>query len=428
MRRPSRKTILGCGAAIAAMALATTASAQQRTFDIPAQDANKAIPQFAQQAGIQIIAPSSELRGVRTPAVRGTIDARKALAQLLAGTGLAVTVDTGTSVSLKRVGHARPQDAAAAGNAESDGSRAAATSFDESASVVEEVIVRATKRDESIMQVPVSMTAVTAADIDRIGAKNLEDLAKSVPGVVIRNSSEQIDKTYVIRGISSNARSSTVAVYIDDTPITFGTYTPDLKLIDVAQIEFLRGPQGTLFGSSSMGGAIRYTSQEPSFGAMTGMVKAEGGLVHDGGVDYEFQGAVGGPLVADRLAFRASAFARRDGGYIDLVDEDTGKVRKDDVNTVDTYGARAMLKARLGEDFDATLSAIYQQQDADYSGVYFSARGMDVAVPISLSRQADVVDLLHPARLRCGCGLQLLRSARAGPAQLAGPRLRGRQP
>lgn len=98
----SRKFVLGCGAAFAALSLATAAEAQVRSFNVPAQDAVKAIPEFARQAGVQIVAPASQLRGVRTPPVQGQLDARAALRQLIAGTGLEIAGDTGSVITLRR--------------------------------------------------------------------------------------------------------------------------------------------------------------------------------------------------------------------------------------------------------------------------------------------------------------------------------------
>jgi iron complex outermembrane receptor protein len=380
----SFKSTVACGVAASAIFFASAVLAQAKTFDIPSQAAAKSIPEFGRQAGLQITAPVSSLRGVRTPSVRGSLEPEAALALLLRGTGLVVVRNDGRTITLQ----AGPQAMGAAERAP-DESQAA----ESEQTTVEEVIVRATKRDESIMQVPVSMTAVTANDIEKLGAKNLEDLARSVPGVLIKSADEQSDKTFVIRGVSSQSSSATVAVYIDDTPITFGTATPDLKLFDVSQIEILRGPQGTLFGSSSMGGAIRYTSPQPSFAGTTGMVKVEGALLQDGSPDYEIQGMVGGPIIEDRLAFRASAFARHDGGYLELRDEDTGKVLKDDINTVETWGGRAALKLLVTDDIDATLSAIYQKQDSNWLPTFFSARGMDAATPLQPMSRVDRTDI-----------------------------------
>ncbi|MDT9600354.1 TonB-dependent receptor [Sphingosinicella rhizophila] len=243
-----------------------------------------------------------------------------------------------------------------------------------------DIIVTARRREESLMDVPVSISAVTAEEIELRGAKTLEDLARSVPGLVVARGSEQGDKNFAIRGISS---ASTVAVYLDDTPITFGENSPDLKLFDIAQVEVLRGPQGTLFGASSMGGAIRYASPRAHFTAFEGMGRVEGSLLRYGGTSYEGQGVVTGPLVHDRLALRLSGFYRHDAGYNDLRDETNGEIVRRNIDTVDSFGGRAALSARIGERVEGTLSVIYQDEDHDGLPTFFSGRGVTdtIALP-----------------------------------------------
>lgn len=248
------------------------------------------------------------------------------------------------------------------------------------------IIVTARRREESILDVPVSVTAVGASEIELRGAKNLESLTGSVPGLFIgpnRTAGEQGDKSFTIRGIGSGSlQASTVAVYLDDTPITFGESSPDLRLIDVARIEILRGPQGTLFGASSMGGAIKYVSPEADFSAFGGSGKGELSLQRYGGTSYEGQGVVTGPLVPDRLALRLSGFYRHDAGYIDLRDETDGSVVRPNIGQSDAFGGRAALTARLGEQVDATLSVIFQDEQDDGSNIFFSTRGTTPSTPM----------------------------------------------
>jgi outer membrane receptor protein involved in Fe transport len=264
---------------------------------------------------------------------------------------------------------------------------------------LEEVIVTATKRSESIMVVPVSISAVTAEDIDRLGAKNLEDLSRTVPALVVQQQDEQNDKHFSIRGIGSQSDASTVAVYVDDTPVTFGNFSPDLKLFDVERIEVLRGPQGTLFGSSSMGGAVRYVSRQPRFDEYSGDLKVEGGKISGGSESYEAQGAAGGPIVADRHAFRASAFTRRDGGYINLVDENSGAVTRHDINTVDSYGGRFALSGKLTDRVELAFSTILQKQEWDYLPTFFSGRGVTTTIPLAPEQRVDRTNVFHNDRV-----------------------------
>ena len=254
------------------------------------------------------------------------------------------------------------------------------TSADDGA--LDAIIVTATKRVETLLNVPLSISVIDAQSIERKGVKNLEDLAPTVPGLVVLQSDEQSDKSFVIRGISSTSNAGTVALYVDDTPVTFGNNSPDLKLFDFSRVEVLRGPQGTLFGESAMGGSIRYISPEPDFVNTHGYVRAEAGAVHAGDSNYEVQGAIGGPVLSDKVAFRVSGFYRHDGGYIDLVNESTGDTVKSGINFADSYGGRAAFSTRIGDRITATLSVLYQKQEDNDLSDYYTGRG--ISDPISL--------------------------------------------
>ncbi|MBW8296049.1 TonB-dependent receptor [Sphingopyxis sp.] len=252
------------------------------------------------------------------------------------------------------------------------------------------IIVTARKRTETIIDVPISISVMGAEAIERRGAKDMEELARSVPNVVVEQGAEQDSKRFLIRGIgASSGTASTVALYVDDTPITIGTETPDLKLFDVERLEVLRGPQGTLFGSSAMGGAIRYISPQPGFSGVTGSGKVEIGKIDGGGMNYEVQGALGLPLATDTLAFRASAFYRRDGGYVDVVDETTGALVDQNANSTDTFGGRVALRGKIGEVVEATASLLFQQQQRNNLPVYFTGRGVTTTVPLDGFRRTQ---------------------------------------
>ena len=128
-----------------------------------------------------------------------------------------------------------------------------------------------------------------------------------------------------IRGIYSGGGAATTAIYIDDVPVQVrvgivglvGATLP--AVFDLDRVEVLRGPQGTLFGSSAEGGAIRFITPEPSLDEYSGYSRADVGYTDDGAPSYEAGAAFGGPIVADELGFRVSAWHRRDGGYVDHI-------------------------------------------------------------------------------------------------------------
>ncbi|WP_129780933.1 TonB-dependent receptor [Peristeroidobacter soli] len=264
---------------------------------------------------------------------------------------------------------------------------------DDSRGTVEEIVVTAQKRSESILTVPLSITAITADTLERKGVRNVEELSLTVPGMAVQATTENSPKFYSLRGIGPDgATAATVAVYVDDTPITVGNNSPDLKIFDVSRIEVLRGPQGTLFGSSAMGGAIRYVTPDPDFEVFSGRALAETSTTAHGDINYETQLSLSGPL-SDNLAFRAAGFYSHDGGYIDIVDDATGAVREKDANSRESFGGRLALATRFGEAVTGTLSVIYQdsQDDAQsFMGVFRTFA--DVNTPLARYQRTERAD------------------------------------
>jgi iron complex outermembrane recepter protein len=192
---------------------------------------------------------------------------------------------------------------------------------------LEEIIVTAQKREENISRVPISIAAFNQADLDARDIKSVGDIAKVSPGVDFRPVGYR--NWIAIRGISLNAGggvaatgADTTALYVDDAPIQarYGTaaVANAVPLVfDVDHIEVLRGPQGTVFGASAEGGAIRIISHAPSLTEYSGFARAEGSQIGGGGFNSEMGVAYGGPIVQDKLAFRVSAWASHDGGFVD---------------------------------------------------------------------------------------------------------------
>jgi iron complex outermembrane recepter protein len=184
-----------------------------------------------------------------------------------------------------------------------------------------EVTVTAQRREESLSKVPVSVTALTAADIDSKGIKDISDVVRFTPGMSVDNSGTN---NISIRGISSSGGAGTTGIYIDDTPIQIRAlaFNPDEalpKAFDVDRIEVLRGPQGTLFGAGSEGGTVRYITTQPSLTKTTVYSRNEVSYTQGGDPSFESGVAVGGPLVEGTLGARATVWYRRDGGWIDRV-------------------------------------------------------------------------------------------------------------
>ena len=229
---------------------------------------------------------------------------------------------------------------------------------------IEEIIVTATKRDASIQDIPFSINAQTEKDIQRSGAVTLEDLSRNVAGLTIQNLGPGQSQVSV-RGVSAGqvvrdqpGVKEQVGVYLDESVISLSLFTPDIDLFDLNRVETLRGPQGTLFGSGSVGGTIRYITNQPKLGVSEGVFEANANLV--GGDDFggHVKGAVNIP-VSDKVAMRAVGYLTRYGGFIDARKEG-GKVDKN-VNDGTRRGGRISFLIQPTENVTLTPRVVYQE-------------------------------------------------------------------
>lgn len=228
-----------------------------------------------------------------------------------------------------------------------------------------DIVVTAQKRSERLRDVPASVSVVTATDLTKQGVVQFSDYATRVPGLSL--TSVRTGQTQVtLRGITTGAAqsASSTGYYVDEAPIgsvnayTGGsTTTPDLDPSDLAQIEVLKGPQGTLYGAGAVGGLLKFVTASPSFTELGGRVSGGVTEVAHGGVGYAGRGVLNVPLVTDQLTFHVSGFYRRDAGYIDNVN---ARIGRNDINRATVRGGRAVLAMKLGPDVRLDLSAIGQ--------------------------------------------------------------------
>jgi len=213
-------------------------------------------------------------------------------------------------------------------------------------------------------KVPISLSVVTAEQIDRQGFRTLDDIARQTPGVQFDPSTGYI----IIRGIDATSiGAGAVGIYIDDTPIqvrTFGTDTTNAvqHLFDIDRVEILRGPQGTLFGAGAESGVIRYITPQPSLDDWKVYARAEVNDVDHGGVGGEAGIAVGGPVIQDEVGFRFSAWSGRTAGYVDRVSPVAPDFPLLDSNSnwSNTNIVRAALTIKPNSDLIITPSILYQ--------------------------------------------------------------------
>ena len=238
---------------------------------------------------------------------------------------------------------------------------------------LEEIVVTATRRAERLQDVAVSATAFTQEKLDVQGLRNIDDLTRLTPGVTFQRDAttsagnfNDEDSDINIRGVDSTAGTSTVGIYIDDTPIqgrhiSFTSFNAFPALFDLERVEVLRGPQGTLFGAGSEGGTVRFIQPSPDLRADSMYLRSELATTHNGAPTYELGGAIGGPIIDDKLGFRVSASFREDGGWVNHVDYLTRAVTESHANYVDTVVVRGALKWALTEALSITPSIYYQQ-------------------------------------------------------------------
>jgi iron complex outermembrane receptor protein len=239
-----------------------------------------------------------------------------------------------------------------------------------------EIIVTATRRAESLLDVPISIAAYSQETLDQKGIRSVEDLVRNTPGVNLTQGFSGI-RYIAIRGLQSSVGATMTGIYIDDTPVHIRSlvlmsfFSP--ALYDLERVEVLRGPQGTLFGSSAMGGAVRFITAKPTLDKFTGNARAELGFTEGGDPTYELGGAVGGPIVEDKLGFRASAYYRRDGGYIDRVPfyASRGTAEKNS-NSNRTMVFNGSLLWKPTEDISITPSIFYQKTNRDDQSTYWT--------------------------------------------------------
>jgi outer membrane receptor protein involved in Fe transport len=196
--------------------------------------------------------------------------------------------------------------------------------------------------------VPLSLSAVTQRAMDQTGVESLQDLSRTVISVAFRRNNNEGNPNVAIRGIASQLGAPTTGIYLDDTPLqkrdnpgsASGNGTPFPQLFDLERVEVLRGPQGTLYGSSAEGGAVRFITPAPSLTKESVYAKVQTSKTEGGGWSYEAGVALGGPIVRDKLGFRASVFRRHTGGYIDQVSLYDSHTVASDVNSGDGFSAR----------------------------------------------------------------------------------------
>jgi iron complex outermembrane recepter protein len=261
----------------------------------------------------------------------------------------------------------------------SEGFAQDASSGNAQAPLLEEIVVTAARREESLSKVQISVSAYTQEILDERGVRSIDDIARLTPGVNFDRTSNYSTAVadISIRGIRSGAGSATTGIYIDDTPIQSRGVVGGIgnsafpAIFDLERVEVLRGPQGTLFGAGSEGGTVRFITPQPS--TTTPSLYARGDMASTAGGSPSYEGglAVNIPLVDDKLGLRVSGSYRRDGGYVSRVNFRTGNMVEKDSNWADTTVFRAALGWTPTDTITVTPSFYYQDQYFNDNGLYW---------------------------------------------------------
>ena len=258
---------------------------------------------------------------------------------------------------------------------------------------LEEIIVTANKRAESLQDVPMTIEAIGTAKLEELHVENFDDYAKFLPSVTYQTFGPGLAKIYM-RGISTGGTPNhsgplpSVGVYLDEQPITTIQGPLDIHIYDIARVEALAGPQGTLYGASSQAGTLRIITNKPELGKFSAGYDVQGNVVSHGDQGGIVEGFVNLPL-GDKAAVRLVGWAEHDAGYINNVHGtlnfpataseytgapapawvlDNAAYAKNHYNGVDTTGARGALKLALSENW--TLTPVAQVQHTHSGGIF----------------------------------------------------------
>jgi iron complex outermembrane recepter protein len=357
----------------------------KHVVDVPAGDLAVALGIFAKQSGTDLIYRPEQVKGLQTRGVHGEFTAHDAVQLLIQGSSLILKTDANgamliivpdaevptahptSSTQGSGPGSADPQEGSSASSfrvAQTAPGAAAATPQVVATTqqpVLQEVIVTAQKREERLQDVPVPVTALNAQELAVNNELRVQDYYTQIPGLTasLNNSGAA---NLAIRGITTgDGANPTVGIVVDDVPygsstvLGSGAAVPDIDPGELARVEVLRGPQGTLYGASSLGGLLKFVTLDPSTDGLSGRVQGGVSSVFNGNeLGYSLRGALNAPL-GDTVAIRVSGFTRRDPGYIDNVQ--TGE---NGVNRGDADGGRLSLLWRPSEDFSLKLGVLSQ--------------------------------------------------------------------
>ncbi len=380
MFKSTKKIILPGIFKVCALSLASITAVHAvestREFEIVAQSLQKALLEYSQQTETVVVAPAILVRGLQAPSISGNMSETEALVRLLAGSGLSYSrSDDGSVQIVERISE------------QEEKGRGTRREKDNASIEIEKITVTATKRETSLQDTAMSISALGSDTIEKRGLVQMGDYLSTLPGVTMQERGAG-QNSIVIRGIGVDPARETEAVgtYFGETPVSgigaFDSGHADFRMVDIERVEVLRGPQGALYGSGSMGGTVRIIPAEPDLTQAMGTIKAgysrTGNL---GGDNTTLEGVFNLPLIEDKLAVRGVAYRVDNSGYIENIAgsaQGSAVAAKanayggiagdiDDIGSNESIGFRLSALWQATDNLEITLS--YARQDTEQKGL-----------------------------------------------------------
>ena len=324
------------------------------------------------------------MQDVEANELAGRYSLQEGIDLLLAGTGLNPTFSNHVVLSIaadessadegedmeadKKVGFLAALAAAFSTNVDAQDVEA------EGADVLDVIVVTAQRRDENIQDVPMSVAVLDLNEFVGVGLTDLQSVVAYTPGITVSNTlGTPSGANFTVRGLGQRRGTSTVGVYVDTIPTTSNTpyaggiiAALDGLLLDIEQVEVLKGPQGTLYGATSIGGAVKYVTRKPSLIEFRGRLSADLSTTKDGGdVNQLYSGQISAPLVEDRVGIALAGFWLDNAGLVDRVDGTTGAVLLENADSFEEYGVSGDIYAKISDTISFRGRIFHQESEYD---------------------------------------------------------------
>lgn len=353
-------------------------------LNIPSTDIDMALFTLARETGRSLVIPSETAKG-RSKALNGVYTLPEALSALLEGTNLSGGLtDSGViTISAGRNGNEENREFDMTGDKMKKGFLAGVSALvfgaggasaqdvqrDELAADQDTIIVTASRREQSLQDVPAAISVAQPADFIEAGLTSISDVADYTPGVTFRNAQGAAGQGWIImRGVSQESATAVTAVYLDDVPITSsGPFSMGSEVLldgligDVERVEISKGPQGTLFGAGALGGVVRYITRDPALDEMRATFLADVSTTHEGGVSQLYRGNVSLPLIEDKLGVTIGGFHNKKAGFIDRLDPFTQAVIEKDYNTAEINGVNVAALWQVTDRARLKVTGLHQK-------------------------------------------------------------------